>query len=124
MRDGLRLAVVQNRVCNACKRGRFRPRSAIRILKLNDSYAAAPVTGCRMAAVATGQLRTVAYPREQSPERLLNSVTGRRRRPENRLLIGHFGYDDTLANSPTVPVRIHLPGTLPQTWHLLLPRLV
>ena len=69
-------------------------------------------------------MRTVAYPREQSPERLLDSVTGRGRHLENRLLIGHFGYDDALADSPTVPARIHLPGTLPQTWQFLLPRLV
>jgi len=77
-----------------------------------------------MAAVATGQLRTVAYPREQSLERLLSSVTGRGRRLENRLLIGQFGHDDALTDSQTLPVPIHLPGTLPQTWHLLLPRLV
>ena len=71
-----------------------------------------------------GHLRTFTYPWEQSPERLLNSVTGRGRRPENRLLIGQFGHDDALTDSQTLPVPIRLPGTLPQTWHLLLARLV
>ena len=51
-------------------------------------------------------------------------ITGRGRRLENRLLIGQFGHDDALTDSQTLPVPIHLPGTLPQTWHLLLPRLV